>query len=188
MDRKEQIAEGLAKGMKAVDVASIAGCTPEYISELVATDEGFKELLRNQMVKYQDERNDEKFKRLKEKTINAISENIGTAELSDQVRVLESISRIENARKQSVLPGTYANPTIGVTLVFKEASIPKLVMDDKQRIIAIGDTSVMPMTSGGVRKLFAEMEDKGKGRTIEHEPANTIQAVEETASPIAATG
>ena len=74
------------------------------------------------------------------------------------------------------------------SLVFKEASIPKLVMDDKQRIIAIGDTSVMPMTSGGVRKLFAEMEDKGKGRTIEHEPANTIQAVEETASPIAATG
>lgn len=188
MDRKEQIAEGLAKGMKAVDVASIAGVSPEYISELVATDEAFKELLRDKMIEFQDQRNDEKFKRLKEKTINAISENIATAELSEQIRVLESISRIENARKHSVLPGTYANPTIGVTLVFKESSIPKLVMDEKQRIVAIGETSVMPMTSAGVRKLFADMENKGK--VIEHDKQDitTVQTVEAQPSPIAAAG
>lgn len=165
---KDQIAELLAKGYTAAQVSSMLGCSEAYISELFK-EEGFQEILKPLIVKYATERIDQRYDKLEEATIKQIQKRVNDdlVEMSDLTRVLESIARIRSAKK---LPNanTYQNPTIGITLNFPAGSAPKLVTDDKSRVIAIGDRTMMPMPAKAVKHMFETMENgENNGQTVE---------------------
>lgn len=158
---REQIAEYLAQGHRPVKVAEMLGCSEQYISELFHTDETFKELLRGKMQEYVKERLDNKYARLEENTLKELETGIANCDVDKLVRVLEGIARIKNANRAVASPAHYNNPTLGLTLVFPQQNIPTLVTDDHNRVIAIGDKTMLPMPAKAVRDIFRkQMEEE----------------------------
>jgi len=155
---KEQIADYLAQGYKAVQVAQFCGCTEQYISELLKEDERFKEILREKMREHIGTRLANRYDALEEKTLaeitNAINNNM--LEVADLTRILESIARIKNANKSVIPPGHHSNPTVGLTLIFPAEQQPRLITDEKNRVISIGDKTMVPMPAKAVRDIFTK--------------------------------
>lgn len=172
MNTEEQIAEYLAKGYKAAQVASFCSVTPQYISEL-AKSEHFKELLRDKMATFQSERISTRYDDLEEVTLKQLKEEVASASVNDLTRILESISRIKHSNKQPPAD-SLRNPTLGVTLVFNSNNQPKLITDETNRIIAIGDNTMMPMPAKAVRDMFT--------KRIEAEDAEEIPTREQLAA------
>lgn len=153
---RDQIADYLAQGFKQTQVATFCGCTEQYISELVK-DESFKELLREKMRVHVKSRIDTRYDLLEENTLKQLNGALETADVTQLTRVLESIARIKSANK--VVPvGSLTNPTQGITLVFKSEHIPRLEVDEKNRVISIGDKTMLPMPAKAVKDVFARME------------------------------
>ncbi len=159
---KTQIAEYLAQGYKASAVATMVGCSEAYISEIFKDDNEFRELLKSKMTEFTGERINNKYNQLEEATLKSLNQVVGSEmlDVNDLTRVLESIAKIKNANKATVAPAHYTNPTVGITLVFPEHNIPKLVTDDNNRVVAIGDKTMLPMPARAVRAAFTERMKK----------------------------
>lgn len=163
---REKIAALLAQNYKQATVASMVGCTPQYIAELMK-DDSFKEQLRAALIEYTEVRLDNKYTELEENTIQELNQSIASADIGDLARVLESIARIRNSKKSPVIPGNLTNPTLGITLVFNAAQAPALVTDDKNRVIALGSSTMLPMPAKAVKDMFTKMDETHEPITIE---------------------
>lgn len=148
----DQVASYLGQGFTQVDTARICGCTESYVSQLIR-EESFKDKLKVEYAKYQGLRVDQKLVRLKEKTINRIIEQLEYAEIPDAVRILEAVSRIENAKVASTIPtgGTVQHITVNMGQMVQTE---KVTFNERREIIAIGERSLAPMATEGVRKMF----------------------------------
>lgn len=153
---REQIADYLAQGFKAAKVAEFCGCSPEYISELFHKDEAFKILLREKMQEHMKTRLANRYDALEENILKELDSSIANSDVNDLTRMLEAIARIKNANRSIVPPGHHSNPTVGLTLVFRQENQPKLITDDKNRVISIGDKTMLPMPAKAVRDMFKE--------------------------------
>ena len=163
---REQIADYLAQGYKAAQVAGMLGCSEAYISELYKTDEQFKNMLREKFKEHMQLRLVNKYDHLEERIIKEIDDSIANCDINDLTRVLEAIARIKNANKSIIPPGHHSNPTIGLTLIVRQDNQPKLVTDDKNRVISIGDKTMLPMPAKAVRDMFKERAANEENNTI----------------------
>lgn len=151
----DQIASYLGQGFSQADTARIVGCTEGFISQLIK-DESFKEKLRAEYAKHQSTRVDARMATLKEKTIRRITEQLEYAEIPDAVRILEAVSRIENAKIASTVPT--GNVTQFITVSMGAVVQPQeVVINERREIVAIGNKSLAPMATEGVKKLFESL-------------------------------
>lgn len=160
----EQIADLLAQGYKAVQVASMCGCSEAYISELLKENEQFKERLREKMKEHIATRLATKYDQLEENTLKQLNIQVNNElDVDDLTRILEAVARIKNANKATQLPaGHYNNPTVGLTLIFPQQLQPKVITDDGNRVVSIGDRTMVPMPARAVKGMFEKLIEAEK--------------------------
>lgn len=165
---REQIADLLAQGYKAVQVASMCSCSEAHISELLK-EESFRETLRTKMREHVGVRLTSRYDALEENVLKELNDSIANCDAGDLVRVLEGIARIKNANKVAHPVNPFNNPTLGITLVFPQQNIPRLVTDDSNRVVAIGEKTMLPMPAKAVRKMFEQFtkDNEDANLTIE---------------------
>ena len=156
------IAKYLAQGLTQEQVAAIVGCTPSYISQLVAQDD-IKELVEVEQKRIQAEKEntqeEQEYSGLEKKARVYLSDNMPFAEYKDVLKLLEILNR----RKEKPVPQMINNTQINVTrLSVPAAAMPEFVVNAQNEIIGIGEKSLAPMSSAGVREMFTNIKEKAQ--------------------------
>lgn len=172
---KDRIKRLLASGLKASEVASIVGCSPAYVSQLLK-DEDFRKSVEELMLSSQEEQAEEvhiakRYEKVEHKILNKMEEAIEGAELPQLTRALEVIGkrRDEAMRPKGI---TLMNP-MGIGHVNGNVNVhvtqialpshelkrlaPQVQKNESNEIIAINNKPLAPMSSTGVKNIFEQM-------------------------------
>lgn len=169
---KDRIKNLLAQGVKAVDIATIVGCSPSYVSQLL-NDASFKEEVQNIAIanaaeKSEDEHLDTRYQNLEHKLISNIETEMGNAEFPQLVRALEVIGKRNGEKARAKLPAPANNGT-GVNIHITQIALPAhalqlpapvIQLNEKNEIIAIDAKPLAPMSSDGVKNIFAQIKER----------------------------
>ncbi len=189
---KERIRKLLANGLKAAEVATIVGCSPAYISQLLQ-NEDFRKSVESLLLTTQAEATEEqhlvkRYERVEHKILNRMEDALETAELPQLTRALEVIGK---RRDESMRPSHLhsANP-MGIGQVNNQTNIhitqialpahalqlssPVVQRNEQNEIIAINNKPLAPMSSAGVKSIFEQM-NPNKAPVLPSNPANTIE-------------
>ena len=174
---KDRIMDYLAAGIKPVQICSIVGCTPAYISQLLA-DEDFKlalnDKLTNQSEDASEQALDMKYEAVEHRILNAVQDALANAELpalTAALRVVGDRQEKMRQRKNPILMPVHQNVNvISLTLPAQYAlKAPTIKMNELQEVIAVGDNILAPMSADGVRAMFSRMKEPNHDR-------NTVEA------------
>lgn len=165
---KDRAATYLAQGLPHGQVASIMGCSPGYISQLMR-DEGFKKKVEDLQASMQSSPEAEegnivaKYNGLEHHLLKAIHDSMANAELPQLVKALEVVGNRQDkiAQRKFVQqnPGAGAGGTqVYVQLTLPTHAIPAkpvIEMNKNAEVVAIDGRPMAPMASSNVAKMFA---------------------------------
>lgn len=171
---KDRIKKLLIAGYKASDIASIVGCSPSYVSQLLHDGE-FKAEVEAAMLAQQADDDEEvhlenRYQKIKHKILNNIEQSLPNAELPQLVRALEVVDKVEDNTKRRKLPAPVSPTNIGSIHITQialpahalEAPKPVVTVNEKNEIIAIDARPLAPMSSDGVKNIFSQIMEKRK--------------------------
>ena len=161
---KDKIKHYLIAGLKASEIASILGCSPGYISQLLK-DENFKAEVEEGMVSgvsTTETRMDAKYESLEAKIIDNMGMAVEGAELNDLSRALDSITKAKVEKAKLKLPA-YSGPQvlqqiISISVPAHALAAPTIQLNEKSEVIAIDNKPMAPLSAGGVKNLFDQMQ------------------------------
>lgn len=166
---KDKILLYLASGVKPGQVASLVGCAPGYISQLLK-DPAFKAALEAKILENPvetDKALERKYESAEHALLALVVEKAPEAEFRDAVRGLETIAKIQDmkaARKHPVLGANGATTNVQIVqLTLPSHAIrpaPMLEMSSTGEILAIDQKSLAPLSAGGVKSLFAAIKER----------------------------
>ena len=178
---QERVATLLASGLKPSNVASIVGCSPARISQLLQ-EEGFKNLLANKSAEVEASDVEEKtlnakYHAAEHSLLNLILEMAPTAELRDVTNALKVVSERQDKLKTRMNPVQQGNVITQqfVQINIPVHSLPEVVINEQRQILSINEQNLAPMTSEGVTSLF-----KGMKNEPARIPKEAARAIEET--------
>lgn len=167
---KDKILNYLANGLAASQVATLVGCSPAYISQLLKEDD-FRAQLKAAIADNPatvDEKLDDKYSAVEHALVAAVHESIPGAELPAISRALETVARIRHDRyirkNPTMLPSTNINMQyVQLTMpshVVK--SHPVISLNEKSEIVAIDAQPMAPLSSDGVKNLFEAIRTRNE--------------------------
>ena len=163
---QERVATLLASGLKPSNVASIVGCSPARISQLLQ-EEGFKNLLANKSAEVEASDVEEKtlnakYHAAEHSLLNLILEMAPTAELRDVTNALKVVSERQDKLKTRMNPVQQGNVITQqfVQINIPVHSLPEVVINEQRQILSINEQNLAPMTSEGVTSLFKGMKNE----------------------------
>ncbi len=162
--KQEAIAKYLAQGLKPSQVASLAGVTPAYISQLAKAEEFQQEIEARRAAQEGipsevEERIDNKYLALEDRLLDKISEAAEFAEGRDLSRFLEVVTNRHDKRiaRQRPAQGQTIN-VVAISLPAHAAPEPlNYQLNEQSQITAIGNRLMAPLSAEGVRSLFGQM-------------------------------
>lgn len=162
---KERILDYLAAGIPPGQVATIVGCTPSYVSQLLANEDFRNELkakLQDQPEDAEEVSLDAKYTSLEHGIIAQMQSAMATAELPALTQALRIVSERQEKRRIQKNPSLAPAPTqIGIVQLTLPAAFnqskPVIQMNDKQEVLSIGDNVLAPLSVEGVKNLFNQM-------------------------------
>lgn len=164
---KEKILHYLANGLAASQVATLVGCSPAYISQLLKEDD-FKNQLKAKILDNPatvDEKLEDKYSAVEHALVNSVQEAIPGADLPAITRALDVVARIRHdrhVRKNPVLAQTNVNVQY-VQLTMPNHVVrhsPVISLNEKSEITAIDNQPMAPLSSDGVKNLFLRMKER----------------------------
>lgn len=167
----ERIAGFLAQGFKPIQVASIVGCTPAYISQL-AKDQHFQELYSIAQAQAaqgigtdeEEERLNNKYLAAEHVLIDGITSQATLMEPKDQIRALDVIASRQERRLERLarlkVPQQAAQINNIIQLNLPSHTMPECHINSEGQITAVGQRLIAPMSSDGVRNLFQQMKEQ----------------------------
>lgn len=176
---KERIKNLLAAGMRASEIATTVGCSPSYVSQLLADPE-FKSAVETAMISEQAEKTEEdhldkRYQILEHKILNNIADQLPQADLPQLTRALEVVAKRQTEMKRSRMPVVQAvnNGNIHITNIALPAhalaaSAPVVSVNEKNEIIAIDAKPLAPLSSNGVKNIFNQLRDRAKAQLVPH--------------------
>lgn len=155
------IVKYLAQGLQQEQVASIVGCTPGYISQLVGQKEIIEQIEYYKLQYSQDEKDkqeeEDQYTRLAKKARLHLEDNMPYAEYRDVLKLLEILER----RKEVKVPQQQTNIQQNVTILqVPAAAVPEFTINSNNEVIGLGDQSLAPMSAQGVRSVFNDYKAK----------------------------
>lgn len=164
---KDQIIELLASGFSKEDVAKTIGCSIALIDETLQEPEALKSLTAKAK-ELQEDRVVKRYSDLEEAVLKEIHKEVksGMVDIPSMCRVLETVNKNKIANKQPA--GHFTNPTahLSVTLVLPNpAQAEKVIVDDKNQVVAIGNRNMAALPAMAVKKLFDKFA-KGEDNTV----------------------
>jgi len=179
--KHQKIASLLAQGFKPVQVASIIGCTPALISQLIKDPE-FKEAYEHHVHTIlesvdieEEERLNNKYLAAEHRLLDSISDNVPMMEDGDKIKALSVIAARQEKKAERILrlrvPQQPQQVTI-VQLALPAHAVPEYQVNSQNEILAIGHKALAPMSSNGVQNLFRQMEAQRKQASALPAPAD----------------
>lgn len=165
---KNRIMKYLADGVKPKDISTIVGCTPAYVSQLLA-DEDFRAELTELIATSsaapdaEDNKLTTKYVTMEHKLLGAMEAAMGDAKLGEITRALEVIAKRQTDVRAINKPAPVANNIQIVNLTLpasSKISSPKVIMNEAQEVVAIGQDVLAPMSSEGVRSMFQQLKER----------------------------
>lgn len=150
----------LAQGLPQEQVASIVGCTPGYISQLVSKadiQEQIEHHKKQYLVEKGQQEEDKEYNNLEKEVRKHLLEQMPYADYKDLIKLAEVLNR----RKEKPAPAAQNNTQVNVTVLnVPAAAIPEFAVNSNNEVIGVGETSLAPMSAKGVKELFAEHKEK----------------------------
>lgn len=179
---KDRIKHYLANGLKASEVASVLGCSPAYISQLLK-NEDFKKEVEAAMLDNQapaSDRLDVKYESLEHAIIGQMQSAVIGAELPHLSKALEAITKAQDVRHKMRNPALVNGPqlvqqVVNITLPAHALQVPALTLNEKSEVIAIDSRPMASMTSSGVKNLFSQLGAKNANAALQGNPDPTFQ-------------
>lgn len=181
--KQDRIAGLLVQGMKPAMVASIVGCDPSYISQLLK-DEAFlyhlqelnKELENGESVEdaSPEDRKQEtlfladKMLAAEHHALDKILKEMPYLSGRDAIVALDVIGKRKDATlaqafgPKGILPSTptvAGHTTVQVTLTVPNICIPELTLSSNNEIISIGERSVAAMPTATLKQMLAKADE-----------------------------
>ena len=165
----------LANGLAASQIATLVGCSPGYISQLLAKDD-FKAKLKQLILDNPatvDDKLEDKYSALEHSLVNAMTDAIPGAELPAITRALETISKIKHERHIRKNPALASTNNLNVQVVQLTMPThllrhnPVIHMNENSEILAIDNEPMAPLSSDGVRNLFEAIKTKKASIALE---------------------
>ena len=158
-----RILDLLAQGVKVMQVLTIVGCTPQYLKNLLEDPE-FKADLETKQQEYFKEADEDvvlstRYLSLEHKILNTIEQQIGSAELRDNIKALEVVAKRQEAAKSRHNPVGDSKVVINtINLNLPAHAIPEYTLNSNREVVAIGNTAMAPMTGNAVKNLFDSLK------------------------------
>lgn len=165
---RERILNYLSSGIKPQQVATIVGCSPAYISQLLK-DSSFTEELQKSIADKPAEAEeldlDNKYVSLEHQILRGIEEALPGAELPALARILDAVTKRQDLRlsRKNPIQATQFGP-IGVQIVQLQLPshalpAPIIELSDKKEILSINAKNLAPMSSDAVKNLFSALKN-----------------------------
>ena len=162
---RDRILDYMAQGLKAVQVASIVGCSASYISQL-GKDEKFLEELKAKMGEFQAKPDEDKaltnkYMAIEHRILNAMDSQMELAELPALTRALEVIGNRQEKRALRLQAPVGPNHTVNiVNITLPSHAIPEYTLNSQKEVVSIGEKVIAPMNSAGVQALFQQRKQQ----------------------------
>lgn len=183
--QQERIIGFLAQGLKPAQVASIVGCTPAYISQLLGEEgpEGFKEELQGKVKELvasgdiEETTVSSKYLSMEHRLLQTIQDRLGEAEFPALVNALKVVGERQEKRalrKAGLLHPQGSHITQNIVQISVPAhTLPEFKLNNNLEVTSIGNRVMAPMSSQAVRALFAAkkpaVDNAQHQNVIEHE-------------------
>lgn len=185
---RDRILSYLSSGIKPAQVATIVGCSPGYISQLLKEESFITELNDLVLQKPEDAEEkdlDNKYISLEHNILKQVENAIIGAELPALTRALEVVAKRQDLRMQRKNPAQQSNPLgtshfsfITVSLPNHALPPPVILLNEQKEILAINSKSLAPMSSDSVKGLFETIKQTKNNIAI-------ALALEAEATPLA---
>lgn len=171
---EDKILNYLANGLAASQVATLVGCSPAYISQLMSKDE-FKARLKQSIIDNPtapDDKLDDKYTAVETALLNSVEQAIPGAELPAITMALKTIAGIRHDRHMKKNPLLTA-PSMNIQYVqltmpnHVVRSNPIISLNEKSEIIAIDNQPMAPLSSDGVKNLFEGIRNRQESLRME---------------------
>ncbi len=168
MQLKDKILHYLASGVQANRIASLVGCSPGYISQLVQ-DEEFRAVLEKKISEDPvpvEEALEAKYESLEHRLVDQISNEAGNAEFRDAVRALEIVAKTRDMKAQRKNPALNSINAQNVQVVqlmlptYMTKTLPTFEMNSESEILSLNNASLAPLSAGGVKNLFNSLREQ----------------------------
>lgn len=167
---KDQIIHYLASGIKPAQVATIVGCTPAYIAQLLK-DDSFKEQLSaaiaDQPANAVEQKLDAKYEALEHSIAAQMQDALVGAELPALTKALHTVALVQDMKAKRKMPALQipnGNTTINYVTVALPAQMalpkPTVDMNSNSEILAINGQMLAPMSNDGVKGMFAALKQR----------------------------
>ena len=164
--QQERIIGFLAQGLKPSQIATIVGCTPAYISQLLGEEgpEGFAQALTEKAKELSQQEDVEektisaKYLSMEHKLLQSIENRFGEAEFPQLVNALKVVGERQEKRalrKAGLVQLPHGNITQNiVNISVPSHALPELRMNERLEVTAVDERIMAPMSSAAVRQLF----------------------------------
>lgn len=164
--QQERIIGFLAQGLRPAQIATIVGCTPSYISQLLGDDgpEEFKVALQDKAKELsasddvEEKTVSTKYLSMEHTLLKTIENRLNEAEFPALVNALKVVGDRQEKRAQrraGLLAPQGANITQNIVNISVPAhALPEFRINGNLEVTAIGDRIMAPMSSQAVRQLF----------------------------------
>lgn len=162
---KDRIKQYLADGLKPSQIASVVGCSPAYISQLLKDPEfaSAVEALKIDQNKDGDQILEVKYESLEHKLVDEIHNRLGEAEFAQLGKTLESVTKAREAQSKRRNPAAYVqNAPVVVPILIPAHAIqaPVLRLNEQSEVVAIDNKPLAPLSATGVKQLFSKLSGK----------------------------
>lgn len=186
----DRVASLLSGGLKPVQVATIIGCTPARISQLLQ-EESFKLLLQEKTILIEEKDIEEvtlsnKYNAAEHALINQVMEMAPSSELRDVTAALRVVGERQEKMKSRLSP-VQQNPThlvqvVSITLPSQALPGRTIEMTAQKEVISIGEQTLAPLPSTAVTNLFTRMKNKLIIKGDENVPSSNTTSTERSST------
>lgn len=177
----ERVASLLASGLQNTQVATIIGCSPARISQLLK-EESFQLILASKQEEINKEDIEEtslsaKYAAAEHTLIQQVMDMAPSSELRDVTAALRVVGDRQEKMKSRLSPvqqlGTVQQTLISISIPSHALPTPAIQMTSQGEVTSIGNNTLAPLTSTAVTNLFSKMRTEEKG-----EYHDTIPSIE----------
>lgn len=145
---QDKIKELLGQGLANEVVAAAVGCTPSYISQLLADDAFASDVMQMRVENLaRHNRKDNKLDQIEEQLIDHLAEDVTSRRIYKPHDVLKAFAVINAAKRRGASNTSGANPQGGiVNLTMPTVVIQQFVTNAQKEVVAVGDKSLNTIT------------------------------------------
>lgn len=184
---KERIKEYLADGLKPAQVATLVGCSPSYISQLLKDPDflASTEELKSTQNKPVDDMLETRYELLEVEIVKSMTDRLAEAEFPHLAKALESVTKARESKDKRRNPSKYSQqPAVTIVPIYvppHALAAPVLSLNQQSEVVAIDNKPLAPLSAEGVKSLFEGIKARKGEQNEQVIPAIPSQQAKQSA-------